>query len=85
MKFLRHFLGVSILDWVRNHSVRGKLDVRNIVREIEQYKKNTHTKIKTKHRRMHKNGMSKQVLQYKPEGRRNIGRPCKLWRDQLPF
>jgi len=35
---------------------------------------------------MHKkNGMSKQVLQYKREGRRNIGRPCKLWRDQLYF
>ena len=25
----------------------------------------------------------KQELQYKPKGRRNIGRPRKRWRDQL--
>jgi len=27
----------------------------------------------------------KQALQYKPKGRRNIGRPRKRWRDQLHF
>jgi hypothetical protein len=27
----------------------------------------------------------KQVLQYKPKARRNIGRPRKRWRDQLHF
>jgi len=26
---------------------------------------------------------TKQALQYKPKGRRNIGRPRKRWRDQL--
>jgi hypothetical protein len=29
------------------------------------------------------NGVPKQALQYKPKGRRNIGRPRKRWRDQL--
>jgi len=29
------------------------------------------------------NGISKQGLQYKPKGRRNIGQPRKRWRDQL--
>jgi hypothetical protein len=29
------------------------------------------------------NRLTKQALQYKPKGRRNIGRPRKRWRDQL--
>jgi hypothetical protein len=32
---------------------------------------------------MEKNRLPKQALQYKPKGRRNIGRPRKRWRDQL--
>ena len=27
--------------------------------------------------------LPKQALQYKPKGRRNIGRPRKRWRDEL--
>jgi len=27
--------------------------------------------------------LPKQALQYKPKGRRNIGRPRKRWKDQL--
>ena len=27
--------------------------------------------------------LPKEALQYKPKGRRNIGRPRKRWRDQL--
>jgi len=33
--------------------------------------------------RMDTNRLPKQALQYKPKGRRNIGRPGKRWRDQL--
>jgi len=33
--------------------------------------------------RMDTNRLLKQALQYKPKGRRNIGRPRKRWRDQL--
>jgi len=32
---------------------------------------------------MDTNRQPKQALQYKPEGRRNIGRPRKRWRDQI--
>ena len=34
---------------------------------------------------MDTNKIPKQALQYKPKGRRNIGRPRKRWRDQLHF
>ena len=33
--------------------------------------------------RMDINRLTKQALQYKPKGRRNVGRPRKRWRDQL--
>ena len=33
--------------------------------------------------RMDTNRLPKQALQYKPKGRRNVGRPRKRWRDQL--
>ena len=34
---------------------------------------------------MDTNTIPKQALQYRPKGRRNIGRPKKRWRDQLHF
>jgi hypothetical protein len=39
---------------------------------------------KIKHvQRMDRNRVPKQALQYRPTGRRNIGRPRKRWTDQL--
>jgi hypothetical protein len=35
--------------------------------------------------RMNTNRIPKQALQYKPKGRRNIGRLRKRWRDQFHF
>jgi len=32
---------------------------------------------------METNRLPKEALQYKPKGRRNIGRPRKRWKDQL--
>jgi hypothetical protein len=32
---------------------------------------------------MDRNRIPKQALQYRPTGRRNLGRPRKRWRDQL--
>ena len=34
---------------------------------------------------MDRNRLPRQALIYRPEGRRNIGRPKKRWRDQLHF
>jgi chorismate mutase len=39
MKFLRHLLGITVLDRERNQSVREKLGERNTVLEIKQYQR----------------------------------------------
>ena len=50
-----------------------------MVKEIKQYQEKWLQHVQ----RMDTNRLSKQALQYKPNGRRNIGRPKKGWRDQL--
>jgi hypothetical protein len=39
MKFLRHLLGITKLDWERNQFIGDTLDVQNIVWEIEYQQK----------------------------------------------
>jgi hypothetical protein len=81
MKFLRHLLGITKLDNEKNQYIREKTGVQNIVKEIKQYQKKW-----LKHvQRMDTKSLPKQALQYKPKGRRKIGRPKKRWRDQLLF
>jgi len=61
--------------------IRGKTGAQNIVKEIKQYQKKWLQHIQ----RMDRNRLPRQALKYRPEGRRNIGRPKKKWRDQLHF
>jgi len=81
MKFLRHLLGITKLDKEKNQCIRDKTGARNIVKEIKQYQKKW-----LKHvQRINRNKLPRQALKYRPEGRWNIGRPKKKWRDQLHF
>jgi hypothetical protein len=79
MKFLRHLLGIAKLDKEKNQTIRKKLGVQNTVKEIKQYQQKW-----LKHvQRMDTNRIPKQALQYRPKGRRNIGRPRKRWKDRF--
>ena len=79
MKFLRHLLGITKPDKEKNQSIREKTEAQNIVKEIKQYQKKWLQHVQ----RMDTNRLQKQALQYKPKGRRNVGRPRNRWRDQL--
>ena len=81
MKFLRHLLGITKLDKEKNQCIRGKTGAQNIVKEIKQYQKKWLQHVQ----RVDRNRLPRQALKYRPEGRRNIGRPKKRWRDQLHF
>ena len=79
MQFLRHLLGITKLGTEKNQCIRQKTGVQKIVKEIKHYQKKWLQHVQ----RMDTNRLTKQALQYKPKGRRKIGRPRKRWRDQL--
>jgi len=83
MKFLRHLLGITKLDKEKNQCIRQKTGAQNVAKEIKQYQEKWLQKWLQHVQRMDTNRIPKQALQYKPKGRRNIGRPRKRWRDQL--
>jgi hypothetical protein len=61
--------------------IGGKTGEQNIVKETKQYQEKWLQHV----RRMVTNRITKQALQYKRKGRRNIGQPRKRWRDQFYF
>jgi len=63
MKFLRHLLGITKLDKGKNHCIRQKTGVQNIVNEIKHYQKKWLHHVQ----RMDTNRLPKQALQYKPK------------------
>jgi len=79
MKFSKHLLGITKLDKEKNQCIREKTGAQNIVKEIKRYQKKWLQHVQ----RMDRNRLPRQALKYRPEGRRNIGRPKKRWRDRL--
>jgi hypothetical protein len=75
MKLLRHLLGITKLDKGKNQCIKEKREHRT-VKEIKQYQKKWLQHLQ----RMDRNRLPRQALKYRPEGRRNIGRPMKRWR-----
>jgi len=73
IKFLRRLLGITKLDKEKNQCIREKTGAQNIVKEIKQYQKKWLQHVQ----RMDRNRLPRQALKYRPEGRRNIGRPKK--------
>jgi len=81
MKFLRHLLGITKLYKEKNQCIREKTGAENTEKEIKQCQEKWLQHVQ----RMYTNRIPKQALQYKPKGRRHIGRPRKRWRDQFHF
>jgi hypothetical protein len=63
MKFLRHLRGITKLGKEKNQTIKEKLGVQNIVREIKQYQQKWLQHVQ----RMDTNRIPKQALQYKPK------------------
>ena len=78
---MRHLLGITKLDKEKNQCIREKKGVQNVVKEIKQYQK----KWLQHEQRIDTNSIPRQALRYRPERRRNVGRPKKRWGDQLHF
>jgi hypothetical protein len=81
MKFLRHLFEITKLDKEKNQCIKEKNGAQNTVKVIKQYQEKWLQHVQ----RMNTNRIPKQALQYKPKGRRNIGRPRKRRRDQFHY
>ena len=82
LHYLLNLLGITKLDKEKkNQCIREKTGAENIVKEIKLYQEKWLQHIQ----RMDTNRIPKQALQYKPKGRKHIGRPRKRWRDQFHF
>ena len=77
MKVLRTIRGVTRMDRLRNEQIRSDLSVKPLLRDIEESKLRWygHTK------RMDDGRMAKRYLEWKPRGKRPVGRPRKRWLD----
>jgi len=73
MKFLRHLLGITKLNKEKNQCIREK----NGSTEHSKGNKTEPKKWLQHVQRMDRNRTPKQALQYRPKGRRNMGRPKK--------
>jgi hemerythrin len=78
---LRHLVGITKLVKEKNQCIREKKGAQNIVQEIKRYQKKWLQHVQ----RMDTNRKQRQALKYRTEGRRNVRRPKKRWRDQLHF
>jgi hypothetical protein len=79
MKFLRHLLGITKLDKERINVLGEK----NWGTEHNEGNKTVPESVATTRTEDGQKQNTKQALQYRPKGRRNIRRPRKRWRDQL--
>ena len=69
----------AILKRINVLGKKKKTGAQNVVKEIKQYQGKWLQHVQ----RMDIDRLPNQALQYKPKGRRNIGRPRKRWSDQL--
>jgi hypothetical protein len=71
MRYLRLVKGCTKLDHIKNEDVRKELDIDSTQYKIENYRE----KLIEHLDRMPDERIPKQILKYKPKGRRDQGRP----------
>jgi len=79
MKLLRPLAGYTPYDQKTNNSIRKELRITSILDKIDEYRKKWLLQIQ----RMPQNRIPLKSYNYRPQGRRSIGRPKKRWREQL--
>ena len=71
----------SYNDHKTNNSIRKELRITSILDKIDEYRKKWLLHILVQ--RMPQNRIPLKSYNYRPQGRRSIGRPKKHWREQL--
>ena len=79
MKLLRPLAGYTLYDHKTNNSICKELRITSILDKIDEYRKKRLLHIQ----RMAQTWIPLKSYNYRPQGRRSIGRPKKRWREQL--
>jgi hypothetical protein len=75
MNFLRKTKGRTKLDHITNEMIRTELNIYTVNDTVEQYRNNWFQHAN----RIQDTRLPKRALQYRPSGKRDIGRPKKRW------
>jgi len=79
MKLLRSLAGYTLYDHKTNDYICRELRITRILDKIDEYRRNWLSHLQ----RMPQNRIPLKSYHYRPQGRRKIGTPKKLWREQL--
>ncbi|KAJ4450851.1 hypothetical protein ANN_02282 [Periplaneta americana] len=79
MRFLRSVAGCRRTDRQYNETIRDELNIFNLNNKIKEYQEKYYEHIQ----RMPEYRNPKKILEYKPKGKTDRGRPAKRWRDQF--
>lgn len=79
MKFMRRTAGYTKWDHQRNEDILQELGLEPILQYIHQYQENWFLHVK----RMPRSRIPRAVLNYRPSGKRSLGRPVKRWRENF--
>ena len=79
MRVLRIIKGVTRLDRIRNADIRRELGVDNILELIEKGQLRWYGHVK----RMGESRYPRQYLEWRPHGKRPVGRPRIRWKDNI--
>ena len=78
-RFLRPLAGFTLLDHKRNTEIRDNLKIYNMTHLIEQQKRKWYEHVT----RMEEKRLPNIILNYKPRGKRDRGRPRTRWMDHI--
>jgi hypothetical protein len=79
MRFLRSLSGVTLRDRIKSEKIRKQWKVEEIIDDIKNYQQKWNQHVL----RMPENRIPRKSLQYQPQGKRDLGRPYRRWKDQF--
>jgi hypothetical protein len=79
MKFMRKTAGPTLWDHKRNEEILRNFEVEPISKFIQNYR----AKWKEHIEKMDSSRIPNNLLNYKPHGKRSLGRPLKRWSETV--
>jgi hypothetical protein len=79
MKFMRKTAGLTLWDHKRNEDILKNLKIEPVSKFIQNYRANWKNPIE----RMDSSRIPNNLLNYRPHGKRSIGRPLKRWSETV--